>query len=275
MLEELALKRAADVMRESAPIMDKDYSLATVLEKIDKYKTDRAILTEDKKLRGILTFRDVIYKLGTVRTKQATPSGMHASSFMSEPVRYVTGDEPLLQALKHMDELKATSIPVVDSDGRPTGIISRWELAEHLVENPVAVDTSVRNIMRTFPVSVSLTTRILNVRQLLFQHNLSVVPVMEDGEFLGVIGVDEILEVFVKYYELSRGEPKRLTPLKYVIVSSAIRLRPPRVTPDASIAEAADKMLSHRYRAVIVVDDGVPVGHITGLELASFVLRGA
>ncbi len=275
MLEELALRKASEIMSDSAPIMDKDYSLSAVLEKMDKHKTDRAILTEDKLVRGILTLRDVIFKLGTVRTKQATPSGMHASSFMNEPVMSVREDEPLLQALKHMDSLKATSVPVVDSSGRPAGIISRWELARLLVDSPRAVDTSVRDIMRSFPVSTRLDARILNARQLLLQHNLSVIPVIEEGELLGVIGVDEIFEIFIKYYELSRGEPKRLTPLKYVTVASAIRLRPPKVTPDSSVAEAADKMLSHRYRAVIVVDNGVPVGHVTGLELANFILRGA
>jgi len=275
MFEELTLKRASEVMKDSAPIMDKDLTLSAALERADKYKTDRAILTEDKKIRGVLTFRDVIFKLGTVRTKQATPTGMHASSFMSEPVRYVKPEEPFLQALKIMDELAATSAPVVGDDGVPQGIISRWEVAEQLVDHPAAVDTRVRDIMRSFPVSVNLYTRILHVRQLLFQHNLSVVPVLDEGEFIGVVGVDEILDVFIKYYELSRGEPKRITPLKFVIVSSAIKLRPPKTTPDASVAEVADLMLKHRYRAVIIVDDGLPVGHVTGLELASFILRGA
>ncbi|MCE4628567.1 MAG: CBS domain-containing protein [Desulfurococcales archaeon] len=275
MLEELTLRKASEIMGDSAPILDKDLALSAAIEKTEKYKTDRAILTEDKRIRGILTYREVIFKLGTVRTKQATPTGMHASSFMSEPVEYVRLDEPFMQALRKMEENSFTSVPVVDEGEIPKGIISRWELAEQLVENPKAVDTIVRNIMRTFPVSVNLYTRILHVRQLLFQHNLSVVPVMDDGEFVGVVGVDEILNIFLKYYELSRGEPKRLTPLKFVTVSSAIRLRPPKIDPDASIAEAADLMLRYRYRAVIVVDNGKPVGHITGLELAKFILHGA
>ncbi len=275
MLEEITLRKASEIMGDSAPILDKDLTLSAAIEKTEKYKTDRAILTEDKKIRGILTYREVIFKLGTVRTKQATPTGMHASSFMSEPVQYVRLDEPFMQALRKMEEHGFTSVPVVNEDEVPEGIISRWEIAEQLVENPKAVNTPVRNIMRTFPVSVNLFTRILHVRQLLLQHNLSVVPVMDDGEFVGVVGVDEILNIFLKYYELSRGEPKRLTPLKFVIVSNAIRLRPPRIDPDASIAEAADLMLRYRYRAVIVIDNGKPVGHVTGLELAKFILHGA
>jgi CBS domain-containing protein len=131
MFEELTLKTAAEIMRESAPKADKDLPLSTVLEKIEKYKTDRAILTEDGKIRGILTYRDIIFRLGTVRTKQATPTSMHASSFMSEPVSTVTTNEPLIQALKVMDELGVSSVPVVE-ENIPQGIISRWELAELL-----------------------------------------------------------------------------------------------------------------------------------------------
>ena len=274
MFEEITLKASGEIMGKSSPILDKDLSLSAVIESIEKKKTDRAILVESKKLRGIMTIRDVIFKLGTVRTKQATPSGMHASSFMSEPVSSVGPEEPIIQALRIMDELGVTSVPVVE-DGVPLGIISRWELASVLRDLPAAADVGVRDVMKTFPVSVNLSTRILHVRQLLFQHGISTVPVIEEGRLLGVIGVDEIFYIFIKYYELARGEPKRLTPLKFVIVSDAIKLRPPTVTPDASLAEAADKMLSYRYRTVIVVDGEIPVGYISGLELARAILRGA
>ncbi len=274
MFEKITLKNAKDIAKASAPIIDKDYSLAEVLDEIDKFKTDRAVLTEEGRLAGLLTLRDVIFKLGTTRTKQAVPSGMHASSFMSTPVQYATSETPLLQVLRIMDENSITSVPVVAEDNKPIGIISRWELAELLSDSSDAADVKAIDIMRTFPVSVDLQTRILHVRQLLVQHDLSTVPVMENGEFLGVIGVDEIALVFLKYYELSRGEPKRITPLKYVVVGDAIKLRPPIVTPDTSVAETAAKMLSHRYRTVIVLDNGKPVGYISGLELARLILKG-
>ncbi len=275
MFESLALRTAKEVMGDTTPIMDKDLSLSAVIDEMEKYKTDRAVLTEEGKIRGITTLRDVIFKLGTVRTKQATPSGMHASSFMSEPVSKVNLETPLMHALKLMDNGGFTSVPVVSGEDEPQGIISRWELARLLAESSEASDKRVRDIMRTFPVSVKLQTKILHVRQLLFQYDLSIVPVMEDGELLGVIGVDEIALVFLKYYELARGEPKRITPLKYIIVSDAIRLRPPKVDPDASVAKAADKMLRYRYRAVVVVDSGKPVGYISGLELARLLLGSA
>ncbi|MCE4603094.1 MAG: CBS domain-containing protein [Desulfurococcales archaeon] len=270
-LEDLGLRRAAEAMA-SYPHIDKDYSLSEVLKQMDKAKTDRVMLTEDGVLRGIVTLRDILFKLGTVRTKQVSPSALHASSFMSEPVVSVGEEDTLLKAVSEMDKGGFTSIPVT-REGEPVGMITRYELARLIAESPRASDISVRDVMRTPKVSVGLQARILHVRQLIQQHDMSVIPVVEDGRMAGVIGVDELATVFIKYYELARGEPKRITPLKYVVVADAIRLRPPRVGPESSLAEAADLMARTRYRAVVVVDQDKPVGIVTGLELARAILR--
>lgn len=266
--EELSLLKASEVMGSEVPVVDKDVSLQHVLDLMERAGVDRAVLVEDGAVRGILTLRDVIFKLGTVRTKQTVPSALHASSFASEPVVTAGPEEPLSRIARLMREGGFTSVPVVDGSGKPLGVVARWNIAKLLSESPAASDVGVRDYMRTPPVSVGLQSRILHVRQLIFQYDLSVIPVMEEGRFVGVVGVDEVARVFLKYYELHRGEPKRITPLKYVVVADAITLRPPKVSPDASLAEAAHKMAESGYRAVIVEDAGKPVGIITGLELA-------
>ncbi len=271
-MEEAVLKKASEVMDPKPPVVDKDVSLSHALEVASKAKTDRVILTEEGSIRGILTLRNVIFKLGTVRTKSTVPSALHASSFASEPVATVAPEDPLLKALRAMAEGGFTSTPVATGDGGVVGLISRWELARLVAEAPAAGEVSVRDYMRTPPVTATLQTRILHIRQLILQHDLSVVPVTEEGRFVGVVGIDEIANVFLKYYELSRGEPKRITPLKFLVAADAITLRPPRLTPDASLAEAAAKMAGERYRAVVVIDADKPVGLITGIELVKALL---
>ncbi len=266
--EDLGLRRISTIYTSDFPSIDKDYSLAEALYLMDKKKTDRVILNEGGKARGIVTLRDIIFKLGTVRTKQTTPSALHASSFMSEPLKTINENDTLLRAATLMVEGGFTSVPVVRETGETLGLVSRWEIASVLRESPEAADVSVREFMRTPPVSVGLQTRILHVRQLIQQYDLSIVPVIDEGALVGVIGVDEIARIFIKYYELARGEPKRITPLKYVVVADAIKLRPPKISPDSSLAEAADSLVRNRYRAVIVEDKGKPVGIISGYEIA-------
>ena len=270
-LASLLEKPSGDVAGGRVPSIDKDYSLAEALRAIEKAGVDRVILTEDGVPRGIVTLRDVIFKLGTVRTKQAYVGGLHASSFMSEPLVSVSPGDPLKKALEAMEKGGFTSVPVIGDEGL-VGVITRAELAGLAAEEPEASDIRVVEVMRSFIVSVGLQSRILHVRQLLARYNLSVVPVVEEGRFVGVVGVDEIAEVFLAYYNLARGEPKRHTPLKYVVAADAVRLRPPRVAPDSSLAEAAHKMVESGYRAVVVVDGEKPVGFITGLEIAQAIL---
>jgi len=270
-MEEAVLKRVADVMDPDPPAVDKDVSLSHALEVAGRAKTDRVVLTEEGLIRGILTLRNVIFKLGTVRTKMTTPTAMHASSFASEPVITVEPEDALLRVLRSMLEGGFTSTPAVRG-GRVVGLVSRWELASLIADTPAAADVSVRDYMRTPPATATLQTRLLHIRQLILQHDLSVVPVTEEGRFIGVVGVDEIASAFLKYYELSRGEPRRITPLKFLVAADSITMRPPRVSPDASIAEAAAKMARERYRAVIVLDADKPVGVVTGIELVRSLL---
>lgn len=272
-LKDLVSGRALEVASREFPSIDKDYSLAAALEAAEKHETDRVVATEKGKIRGIVTLRDLIFKLGTMRTGRAYIGGLHVSSFMSEPVEYVSADASLGEALRKMSSGGFTSVPIVEN-GEPVALIQRWDLARAVSELPEAVDTPVHRVMRSFLVTVNLQARIFHVRQLLNEYDLSVVPVLDEGRFIGVIGVDEIAKVFIDFYETSRGEPKRITPLKYVIVADAVKLRPPLVSPDDSLAEAAAKMLEKRYRATIVLDGDKPVGFVSGLELARFLLEG-
>ncbi len=273
-MEEALLRQVSEVMDREPPTVDKDVSLSHAIEVAEKAKTDRVILTEGGKLRGILTFRNVIFKLGTVRTKSTTPSALHASSFASEPVVHVSPSDPVLRSLRSMADGGFTSTPVASGEGAVEGLVSRWEVASLAADTPRAADVSVREFMRTPPATAGLQTRLLHIRQLILQHDLSVIPVMDEGRFVGVVGVDEIARIFFKYYELARGEPKRITPLKFLVAADAITLRPPTLTPDASLAEAATLIAKRRYRAVIVVDADKPVGVITGTEIIRALLGG-
>jgi len=275
-VKEALQSKALDVASKQYPEIDKDYSLAEALSVIERDRNDRALLTEKGKARGIMTLRDIIFKLGTMRTKQAYIGGLHASNFMSEPLVFVGPDAPLREALEKMVKGDLTSVPVLKGGegSEPLALLQRWDLARLVSDLPEAADARVRDHMRSFLVSVNLQTRIFHVRQLIKEYSVSVLPVLDEGKFIGVIGVDEIAKVFIAYYEGGRGEPRTITPLKYVIVADAVKLRPPVVDPDASVAEAAAKMLEKRYRATIVVDGDKPVGFISGIELARFLLEG-
>jgi len=255
-----------DVAHE-APVLSKDVRLADVLREMDKARIDRVLLTgHDKRVAGILARSDVLAKIATERTRQSEPLSWTSSGFMSTPVHSVPPAAGLGEAVKLMHRHGFTSV-VVDAE-KPL-LVDRFSLAEVLFDDP----TPVLAVSRTPPQTFSLSTRVLHARQVFFEYDISIVPVLDDeGRFIGVVGVDEVLELLVAYYEGLRRSPRHLTEIRSLVIGDAVRMRPPRVSTDATLGDAARAMLEARYRGVVVVDDnGFPAGVVTGRELVAYI----
>ncbi|MCE4617395.1 MAG: CBS domain-containing protein [Desulfurococcales archaeon] len=249
------------------PVLSKDVRLAEVIRDMEKARTDRVVLTtHDKSIAGILTKSDILVKIATERTRQSEPLSWTSSGFMTTPVHSIESSAPLSEAVKLMEKHGFTSVLVHADKPR---LVDRFSLAEVLFNDP----TPVLAVSRTPPETFSLNTRILHARQVIFEHGISIVPVLdEEGKFIGVIGIDEVLELLLIYYESLRKSPRHLTEIRSLVVADAIRMRPPTVSTDATLGDAARSMIETRYRGVVVVDDnGFPAGVITGRELVSYI----
>ncbi|MCE4606401.1 MAG: CBS domain-containing protein [Desulfurococcales archaeon] len=249
-----------------ACIISKDEPLTEALRAMKKCKSDRVILRSKMgDIAGIATKFDVLMKLATERTRMTEPSSWRISSFMSYPVVTIEQNRNVREAIKLMWENGFTSLPVQAGD---ILIFDKFSIAELLVDDR----TSVLKISRTPPITLRLSDRILHARMKIAENDASLLPVIGDGgEFAGVIGIDEILDLLIEYYETSRKSPKHLTEISYLTVEDTVRQRPPIVGAGGNIGEAASLMLKNRYRGVVIVDNSEkPVGTITGKELVGY-----
>jgi len=252
--------------------VDKNASLTDAIGLLRGAKADRVIVIDGGRVRGIVTLRDLISKLATPSTRMIALSALHISGFMSEPVVHVSEDEPIQKAAASMMEGSFTSVPVVSGNGELQGLIDRLSLASMIEGIEESEEISVADVMRQFPVTLDPMARLLHARQLLLTYDVSVLPIVRNSMLIGVIGLDEIAEAILGFYERSRGEPIRYTPLKYLRVIDAVRVRVPTVDVDATLRDAARSMRQTGYRAVIVAENGIPKGMITGLELAAAII---
>ncbi|MCE4615208.1 MAG: CBS domain-containing protein [Desulfurococcales archaeon] len=253
----------------TACVLSKDESLSEALRAMKKCKSDRIILkskTED--IAGIATKFDITMKLATERTRRTEPSSWRISGFMSYPVLTIGQNKSVRVAVEIMWKNKFSSLPILDSDVQ---IFDKFSIAELLVDNK----TNVLEISRTPPITLRLSDRILHARMKIAESNISFLPAIgDDGDFRGVIGIDEILDILTEYYETSRKTPKHLTEISYLVVGDAIKQRPPTVGAGDAVGEAASLMLKNGYRGVVVLDNsGKPVGLITGQELIGYLRR--
>ena len=132
---------------------------------------------------------------------------MQAQDVMTTAVATILAEAPVQEAAKLMLERRISALPVMDSKGRLTGIVSEGDLvrrAELATDAPrswwlqvfagnAARDylkthgAAVRDVMTSSVVSVRRTTALHEVARLLEKHRIKRVPVIEAGRLVGIV----------------------------------------------------------------------------------------
>ncbi len=260
-----------DIMLREYPAVEKNETLIQAVRVMEKYESDRVLVFSEGRLVGIMTKKDIMTKLATLRTRNVVPGRLHVSSFMTpDPITV----EPSLQAAdaaQKMIENNIGSLPVVEGE-KVVGLVTRWEIAK-LVE--AMEDVKVVDVMVTTPEVLRTTNKVLHARQVLLRYNLLFVPVLdEEGRLVGYVTVDEVADAFLAFHDIV-PEKYRKERIEHLIVDDIMRLRPPIVSPSSSVKEAYEKMAEKRSKGVAVVHEGRLVGIVTLNELVKLVaMRG-
>jgi len=118
-----------DVQFNSAIIVDEQTSVYEAVRMMRKNRQSCVLVTRDKRLSGIFTERDVLMKIVDTGIDLArTP----VCSYMTrDPVTLPT-DAGVAYALNKMVVEGFHRLPLVDSDGRPTGVVSMRNIIGYL-----------------------------------------------------------------------------------------------------------------------------------------------
>ena len=120
----------------------------------------------------------------------------------------------------------------------------------------------VRNWMISNPITTTPQTTLMNVRQLMLDHHLHILPVVNEDKLVGVVTWHDIHRaeawdgVDFGGYELNSLLEQLAAKefMSYVLIT---------ISPDATIEEAASLMLEHKIGGLPVVEDYKLVGVIT------------
>jgi len=122
------------------------------------------------------------------------------------------------------------------------------------------------------PITVSSRTTLPDAHQLMLQHRIRRLPIVDDGTLVGIVTRGDIrgaqpseatsLSIYEVHYMLSR------------LTVGQIMSRPViTVTPDTTICMAAGLMLKHKIAGLPVVEDGRVVGIITESDIFRMVAQ--
>ena len=111
---------------------------------------------------------------------------------MSTPVESVSLDAPLREAAKQMQRRRIGDVFVVDDAGQLRGIVTDRDLAVRAIAEDRSLDTPVEEIMSPIAAAVSPTATVSAALDLMRQHEVRRLPVVEGGRPHGVVSLGDV-----------------------------------------------------------------------------------
>ncbi|NPA05390.1 MAG: CBS domain-containing protein [Crenarchaeota archaeon] len=257
-----------DIMLKDFPVVDKDETLEHAVRVMRRYDTDRVVVVEKGKLVGIMTKKDIMMKLATLRTRRLVPGRLHVSSFMSIDPVTIRDTEEAVKAAEVMLGKGIGSLPVLNEAGELVGLVTRWEAAALIRDRE---DLKAIEAAATLPFALKMTDKVLHARKLLTQYNLLFLPVIDDeGKPIGYVTVDEVADALFAFHEIV-PEKYRKERIEHLLVADIMRPRPPVAAPDDPLPEVYERMRRKNSKGAIVVQGDKIMGVITLIELLKMV----
>lgn len=266
-MEKRSLKPAIDFAERDFPFTDKDDTLSHAFKLMEKYRSDRVLVTDDKIFVGIMTKRDILGKLMVERTRRVSASTLHVSSFMVHPLYMGTNDITLAEAANLMTSKGIGSLPLGRED-EIVALLHKIDFAKAFIDKS---ELTANDVMTPLPKVSYIGDRLVKLREEFLKNNIVLLPVIDsnNGKIIGIVTVSEIADALFVYHDaVSESSRKRV---KREIYVEDIMFRPPLlVEPEDPLEKAAKLMIENRKPGVVVVskEKGI-LGLITAENLVS------
>jgi len=252
--------KVKDVMTENVIFVDKDVDLNYVLKLMKKHEITKIPVVEEKKLIGIITDNKIAVKLGSIRNRGIPASRLHASSVTEKDIDIISPDTEVKVILKTVGAPGPTMLSVIE-EGKLIGVITKADLLP-LVKS----EKKVKEIMHENIHSVSPDDRIIHARRRMIDENVARLPVMNNGNLIGIISDNEIVFALA---ELKRSFPlgKQKHRLEELLVNDAMKTTVIWADANISVEDAAKIMLKNNIGFLPLMENKKVVGIITRTDL--------
>jgi CBS domain-containing protein len=92
-----------------------------------------------------------------------------------------------------MRDLNVGIIPVVKDDGELAGVITDRDITIRVVADGLnTLDTSVQDFLSPNPICVSSSDSVDDARQLMSEHQIRRLLVVDDGKLVGIVSIGDV-----------------------------------------------------------------------------------
>ena len=200
---------------------------------------------------------------------------------MTSPVKTIRLDKPLGEAVDEMLKHNLKRMPVVDSEGRLTGILARFDIFRSITaESPnwnaiesrkVKIDNVrfVKDIMRRDTETVSTDTPVEDIIRIIDKNSIQRVAVVDKTDrFVGMISDHDLLGAFAEhrsgiwdyvmakmpFQELARKHSELIRQTRMQTASDVMKTDIVTVKEDTRIDEAVQIMSARGIKRLPVID---------------------
>lgn len=119
------------------------------------------------------------------------------SSIMQTATHAVGMDDTLSRAQEILDTHRLSALPVLDAGNVPLGIITRYGLAQSELRGKQPDSTQVWEVCSYKPVSLPPDALLKEVAELMLQHHIHHLLVMQDGVMKGIVSSLDFVKLFL------------------------------------------------------------------------------
>src|SRR5262249_46149767 len=130
--------------------------------------------------------------------------------FMATDLFTLRPDDLVDLAASVMDWRHIRHVPVEDEEGRLVGLVTHRALLRLLSRGTQTQTThplTVREIMKTDPVTVSSTTPTLEAVELMRSNKVGCLPVVDDGQLVGIVTSYDFLAASARLFKEQLTSP--------------------------------------------------------------------
>jgi acetoin utilization protein AcuB len=133
-------------------------------------------------------------------------------------------------------------------------------------------DVKVQDYMTTPTITVATTTPLRFAQQIMEDHHIRHLPVVQDNKLVGILSSGDIRRAGPSIATtLSIWEIAQLW--EQITVEQVMNRQVIHVRPDTSITHAAQLMMAYHFNSLPVVDDqGYPIGILTDVDMFRLVI---
>jgi len=125
---------------------------------------------------------------------------MLIAHWMTRSPHTVLPHEKLARAMALMESARCRRLPVME-DGKMIGILTERDIRAH---TGYLDSTQVDAAMTADPISITPDTSVEDAARLMLKHKIGGLPIMENGELVGIISTSDILRAFLSIVQATQ-----------------------------------------------------------------------